>query len=90
MELGAHDAASRLRVAHVWSRPMDGTLSVSELFEAIEATLLPTIKPRDPVTLGRPRVGVSCAAAQLSLKGVVEITPRFETAFRAGVPLCLN
>ena len=30
MERGAHDAASRLRVAHVWSRPMDSTLSVSE------------------------------------------------------------
>ena len=30
VELGVHDAASRQRVAHVWSRPMDTTLSVSE------------------------------------------------------------
>ena len=29
MELGAHDAAALLRGTHAWSRPMDGTSSMS-------------------------------------------------------------
>ena len=41
MELGAHDAAALLRGTHAWSRPMDGTPSMSgeRIGRASDATL---------------------------------------------------
>ena len=41
MELGAHDAAALLRGAHAWSKPMDGTPSMSgeRIGRASDATL---------------------------------------------------
>ena len=48
MELGAHDAAALLRGTHAWSRPMDGTSSMSgeRIGRASDATLATDILRR--------------------------------------------